>query len=97
MMIFVSVLSFMLFRTEGLYIETGSCEFWFYVSVLRHWSYHLTRERERQREREREKAVNVPRGVAWWEGESNQTVNQYFKYGNFDFSHTKNLGNMKEN
>jgi len=33
------VLSFMLFSTEGLYIETGHCKFWFSVSVLRHWSY----------------------------------------------------------
>ena len=40
----ISVLSFMLFSTEGLYIETGNCKFWFYVSVLRHWSYHFTRE-----------------------------------------------------
>jgi hypothetical protein len=34
----ISVLGFMLFSTEGLYIETGSCKLWFYVAVLRDWS-----------------------------------------------------------
>jgi hypothetical protein len=41
----ISVLSSMLFSAEGLYIETGSCKFWFYVSVLRHRSYHSIREK----------------------------------------------------
>jgi hypothetical protein len=86
----ISVLSFMPFSTEGLYSETGSCKFWFYVSVLRLDLIIL---------QVRKKAVNVHRGVAWWgRGRGvHPDCKMNILNGNIDFLHTKNLGNMKEN